>query len=105
MCTRIKPAVHQQQAKPTGHGRKSNDPLARLRRLGKRRDWGLALVVAGGLGCSSPGGCRAQWMSTLEGVAAMGRGPLVGLVAGLLQSTQWAVAIAPATFVAHFRTG
>lgn len=66
----------------------------------KRRTWGLALLAAAGYGLLAGWWTPRGPLSTFEGLSAMGLGLLVGLVAGLLLRTRWAMLVAPLTFAA-----
>ena len=68
----------------------------------KRLAWGLALLAAVGYGLLAGWWTPRGPMSTFEGLSAMGLGLLVGLVAGLLLRTRWAIMVAPVTFAVIF---
>ncbi len=68
----------------------------------KRLAWGLALLVAVGYGLIAGWWTPRGPMSAFEGLSAMGLGLLVGLAAGLLLRTRWAMLVAPVTFAVVF---
>ena len=68
----------------------------------KRRAWGLALLAAVGYGLLAGWWTPRGPMSTFEGLAAMGLALLVGLAAGLLLRSRWAMLVAPVVFAAVF---
>ena len=72
------------------------------RELDTRLAWGLVLLASGGYALLAAWWTPRGPMSPLEGLAAMGLGLLVGLVAGLLVRTRWAMVAAPLTFAALF---
>lgn len=66
------------------------------------RGVGLTLLTAAGYGLLAAGWTPRGPLSTLEGLAAMALGLLVGAVAGLLLRSRWAMLVAPAAFAAAF---
>jgi proline iminopeptidase len=68
----------------------------------KRLAWGLAALAAAGYGLVAGWWTPRGPMSAFEGLAAMGFGLLVGLLAGLLLRTRWAMLVAPVTFAVVF---
>ena len=66
----------------------------------KRRAWGLALLAAVGYGLLAGWWTPRGPMSTFQALAAMGLGLLVGMAAGLVLRTRWAMLVAPAAFAA-----
>ena len=68
----------------------------------RRLAWGLALLAAVAYGLLAGWWTPRGPMSTFEGLTAMGLGLLVGLFAGLLLRTRWAMLVAPLTFAVVF---
>lgn len=64
----------------------------------KRLAWGLALLAAVGYGLLAGWWTPRGPVSTFEGLTAMGLGLLVGLFAGLLLRTRWAMLMARFAF-------
>ncbi len=67
-----------------------------------RLSWALGLAAAGGYGLLAGWWTPRGPLSTFEGLAAMALGLLVGLVAGLLTRSRWAMLAAPLTFAVVF---
>ena len=68
----------------------------------RRRAWGGALVAAAGYGAFAGWSTPRGPTSNLEGLFAMALGLSVGVLAGLLLRSRWAMLVAPATFMAVF---
>jgi len=86
----------------SSRGRRLPGELLRAVWADKRLAWGLALLAAVGFGLLAGWSTPRGPLSTSEGLAAMGLGLLVGLIAGLLLRTRWAMLVAPFTFVVVF---
>jgi proline iminopeptidase len=105
--TNLHPAAHRRR--PSGNAADDAVGTGGLRRellrsvwADKRLAWGLALLTAAGYGVLAGWWTPRGPMSTVEGLAAMGLGLLVGLVAGLMVRTRWAMLVAPVAFAAVF---
>ena len=83
-------------------GRGPSGELLRAVWADKRRAWGLALLAAVGYGLLAGWWTPRGPVSTFEGLAAMGLALLVGLAAGLLLRSRWAMLVAPVIFAAVF---
>lgn len=68
----------------------------------QRRVWGLALLAAGGYGLLAAWWTPRGPLSSFEGLTAMALGLLVGLVAGVLLRSRWAMVMAPVAFAVVF---
>ena len=68
----------------------------------KRLGWGVTLLAAVGYALLAGWWTPRGPMSALQGLAAMGLGLLVGLIAGLALRTRWAMLVAPAAFATAF---
>ncbi len=86
----------------TDRHRRAPAALLRAVTVGKRTAWTLALLASAGYGALAGWWTPRGPLSTFEGLAAMGLGVAVGMVAGLLLRHRWAMLVAPATFVAAF---
>lgn len=65
----------------------------------KRQAWGLAVLAPSGFAVLAGWWTPRGPMSAFEGLTAMGLGLLVGLAAGLLLRSRWAMLVAPVAFV------
>lgn len=82
--------------------RRRADALVRAVADDRRQAWSVALLAAGGYGVIAGWWMPRGPLSPLEGLSSMALGLLVGIVAGLLLRTRWAMLVAPATFAVVF---
>ena len=68
----------------------------------KRLAWGVALLAAVAYGLLAGWWTPRGPMSTFDGLTAMGLGLAIGLLAGVLLRTRWAMLVAPLTFAVAF---